>query len=48
MKEFLVDATLEEYPTQGTNATTMLKFLLSDYEQLIQELRKDITTCAES
>lgn len=48
MKEFLDDATLTEYPTQDTNATTMLTLLLADYEKLIQESRKDITTCVES
>jgi starvation-inducible DNA-binding protein len=48
MKEFLADATLEEYPTQDTDATNMLKLLLTDHETIIQELRKDIMTCAES
>lgn len=48
MKEFLADATLKEYPTQDTDATTMLTLLLTDYEQIIQEIRQDITTCVDA
>gem|GEM_PF-2515169 len=47
MKEFLDDASIKEYPTQDTDATTMLTLLLADYETLIQESRKDITRCVD-
>ena len=47
MKEFITLATLLEYPTKDTPSKEMLILLLWNYEHIIQEVRKDITTCAD-
>lgn len=47
MKEFITEATLEEFPTADTAADKMIGTLLADYETIIQELRADISTCEQ-
>ena len=48
MQEFINLATLKETPSQDISAKDMITALLADYEQMIQEVRKDITTCEEA
>jgi DNA-binding ferritin-like protein len=45
MQSFLDHSTLSENNELSIDDHSMLKILLQDEEQLIQELRKDIKTC---
>lgn len=47
MQSFLDHSTLSENTELWIDANTMLKILLQDEEQLIQELRKDVKACDE-
>ena len=47
MQEFLADASIDEVATSDIEADMMLNKLLNVYEQLIQEIRKDIATCEQ-
>ena len=45
-KEFSKLTRLKEYPGKYPSQKEMLKELLSDHESVIQELRKDVESCA--
>lgn len=47
MVDFLKNARLKEDTTVSQNTTTMLNNLLNDHEELIRNLRNDLTTCDE-
>lgn len=47
MQSFLEYSTLSEHTDLSINTQHMIQKLLADEEQLIQELRKDIKTCAD-
>lgn len=47
LKEFLESSQLKEHPGKNPEANAMLRELLSDYESIIQSLRKDVDACDE-
>ncbi|NOJ29661.1 MAG: DNA starvation/stationary phase protection protein [Nitrososphaeraceae archaeon] len=47
MADFLKNTRLKEDTSVSQNTTTMLNNLLNDHEELIRNLRNDLTTCDE-
>ncbi len=47
LEEFSEFTTLSEHPGSYPNAITMVQNLLTDYEQIIRQLRADVDACVE-
>ncbi len=47
LSEFLGQARVKEHPGEFPSAQSMIGNLLQDHEKIIQQLREDLTDCAE-